>query len=230
MASLSHGGPLKCLRIMGKKATAWRMNQFIESVLSLASSLPLSSLSCLFTSPFYLPPFFCSFPSRSVLSWNIYSSPSPASLNRHANSQLNIAQRSLHAFPSVSSPKTQKIGRSHPLCLRRVSIRQPGHVTRCSEDNGCRQERHPRTPWPFSKSLCCPLSCKHKCALGLTSREPVLFCHMTIVAYTLHPHTALAWSLLREMMKSVETCLITEPLRTCLKCYPKTVALVILNG
>lgn len=52
-------------------------------------------------------PIFSSFASRSVLSWNIYSSPGPASLNRHTNSRLNIAPRSLRAFPSVSSPKTQ---------------------------------------------------------------------------------------------------------------------------
>lgn len=118
MASLSCGGPLKCLRIMGKKATAWRMNQSIEPVLSLTPP-PSLSLSYLFTSLFFLSPslflslslalpIFSSFASRSVLSWNIYSSPGPASLNRHTNSPLNIARCSLHAFPSVSSPQTQR--------------------------------------------------------------------------------------------------------------------------
>lgn len=108
MASLSCGGPLKCLRIMGKKATAWRMNQSIEPILSLTSSLPFSLLLVHFS--FLSPslPIFLSFASRSVLSWNIYSSPGPASLNRHTNSRLNIARCSLHAFPSVSSPKTQQ--------------------------------------------------------------------------------------------------------------------------
>lgn len=108
-APLYHEGPLECLHIIGKKATAWRMNQSIEPVLSLTSSLPFSLLlvqfSFLSVSP---PPIFSSFASRSVLSWNIYSSPGPASLNRHTNSQLNIDQCSLQAFPSVSSPKTQR--------------------------------------------------------------------------------------------------------------------------
>lgn len=66
MASLSCGGPLKCLRIMGKKATAWRMNHSIEPILSLTHFLPpflspsLSPFSCSVLSPalssLHLPP------------------------------------------------------------------------------------------------------------------------------------------------------------------------------
>lgn len=110
-APLYHEGPLECLHIIGEKATAWRMNQSIEPVLSLTSSLPpFLSPACSVLFPLCLPPppIFSSFASRSVLSWNIYSSPGPASLNRHTNSQLNIDQCSLQAFPSVSSPKTQR--------------------------------------------------------------------------------------------------------------------------
>lgn len=130
----------------GKKATAWRMNQSIEPVLSLTSSLPFLSLTC---SVLFFPPtlpIFSTFASRSVLSWNIYSSPGPSSLNRHANSRLNIAQHSLHAFPSVSSPKTQ---RSAIHTARLWPCPRPparGLITGCSEENGCQQEMHPRTP------------------------------------------------------------------------------------
>lgn len=116
MASLSCGGPLKCLRIMGKKATAWRMNQSIEPVLSLTSSLPFSLLLVRVSFLSLSLPIFSSFASRSVLSWNIYSSPGPASLNRHTNLRLNIAQYSLHAFPSVSSPQNTATSHSHQLC------------------------------------------------------------------------------------------------------------------
>lgn len=107
-APLYHEGPLECLHIIGKKATAWRMNQSIEPVLSLTSSLPFSLLLVQFSFLCLSLPIFSSFASRSVLSWNIYSSPGPTSLNRHTNSQLNIDQCSLQAFPSVSSPKTQR--------------------------------------------------------------------------------------------------------------------------
>ncbi|MEQ2218717.1 hypothetical protein XENOCAPTIV_007221 [Xenoophorus captivus] len=102
---------------MGKKATACRMNQSIEFVLSPISALPssLRSLSL---------PIFPSFASRSVLSWNIYSTPGPASLNRHTNSWLNIAQCSLRAFPSVSSPQNMAIGHSHQLHSKPRSLPQ----------------------------------------------------------------------------------------------------------
>lgn len=69
-------------------------------------SLPPSlSLTCLVLFSLSLPIFSS---SRSVLSWDIYSSPGPASLNRHTNPRLNIVWCSLHAFPSVSTPKTQR--------------------------------------------------------------------------------------------------------------------------
>lgn len=118
MASLYHGGLLKCLHIMGKEATAPRMNQSIELVLSLPPSF--SPPSFLFRS--LSLPISTRFPSRSVLSWNIYSTRGPASPNRHTNSRLNIAQCSLRAFPSVSSPKTPTaIGHSHPLLSGRFT-------------------------------------------------------------------------------------------------------------
>lgn len=149
MASLSCGGPLKCLRIMRKKATAWRMNQSIEPVLSVTSSLPFFLFLVQFSFLSLPPslPIFSSFASRSVLSWNIYSAPGPASLNRHTNSPLNIAQFSLHAFPSVSGPQNTEIGHSHPLTLEpRRPIKPARLITGCSEENGHQQEMHPRAP------------------------------------------------------------------------------------
>lgn len=109
---------------MGKKATAWRMNQSIEPVLSLISSLPFRSSSLTLSLSLSFP-IFSSFASRSVLSWNIYSSPGPASLNRHTNLRLNIAQCSLRAFPICQQPQNTAIGRSHPLGPGRVSPRRP---------------------------------------------------------------------------------------------------------
>lgn len=122
MALLSCGGPLKCLRIIGKKATARRMNQSIEPILSLTSSTPAClSPTCLVLSSPSLP-IFSSSASRSVLSWDIYSYPGPASPNRHTNPRLNIVWYSLHAFLSFRPPppslpstkKKKKISRSHP--------------------------------------------------------------------------------------------------------------------
>lgn len=122
------------------------MNQFIEPPLS--HSLPHSlSLSYLFSSlfsrpPFSRPPIFSSFASRSVLSWNIYSSPGPASLNRHTNSSLNIAGCSLHAFPSVSSPKTQRSVIHTGSSLAMSASASPGSFKGCCEEIGCRQGIH----------------------------------------------------------------------------------------
>lgn len=158
MASLSCGGPLKCLRIMRKKATAWRMNQSIEPVLSLTSSLPFSLLLVQFS--FLSPSIFSSFASRSVLSWNIYSSPGPASLNRHTNSRLNIARRSLHAFPSVSSTKTQRSAIHTLPALAMSPSASPGSLQdalrRMAVGRKCTHAPHD----PPQRPLCCPLSCK----------------------------------------------------------------------
>lgn len=101
------------------------MNHSIEPVLSLTHFLPpfLSLSLFLFSSLSF--PILSSFASRSVLSWNIYSSPGPASPNRHTNSRLNIAQRSPHAFPSVSGPKTQRPAIHTLLRSGHVPVRQP---------------------------------------------------------------------------------------------------------
>lgn len=120
MALLSCGGPLKCLRIIGKKATARRMNQSIEPILSLTSSTPacLSPTCLVLFSPSL--PIFSSSASRSVLSWDIYSYPGPASPNRHTNPRLNIVWYSLHAFlsfrpPPLSLPSKKKKKKDQPF-------------------------------------------------------------------------------------------------------------------
>lgn len=162
MASLSCGGPLKCLRIMGKKATAWRMNQSIEPLLSLTSSLPFSlsllvqlsfSLSLPFPSSLHLPP-------RSVLSWNIYSSPGPASLNRHTNSQAKYSPVQPACFPICQQPPKHSDRPFTPAPLRSAAMSR-AHYRMLLRRVAVGQEMHPRAPlWPASEALCCPLSCE----------------------------------------------------------------------
>lgn len=78
-APLYHEGPLECLHIIGKKATAWRMNQSIEPVLSLTSSLPFSLLLVQFS-------FLSVSPSPSSL-------PSPLDLSCHGIFIALLVQR-----------------------------------------------------------------------------------------------------------------------------------------
>ena len=154
------------------------MNHSIEPVLTP----PSLSLFYLFNSLFSLPPVFSSFASRSVLSWNIYSSPGPASLNRHTNLRLNIAQCCLHAFPSVSSPKTQRSA-IHTRCALAMSpSASPGSLEEALRRMavGRKCTHAPRDPPPRLSAAHSNASTETESAVVLTLWEQVLFCHMTV--------------------------------------------------